>query len=192
LVCAKCVIDTPGAGPSLTDWIIAVSGVFAAVGTVGAVVLALSQTRRQGRRSLIVECRQGIAAISAVEAVPLIVLRATNDGPRPIKVVQAYVQTDDSRKIVSPFTRFGEQLPQLLLDGESVEIAWEATRLEESRVTEGVPHYLFAYFVDTVGRVYPAPYPGVDKVTSGPPWKRRVTWKPRAPHASPESPPGSE
>jgi hypothetical protein len=29
------------AGPTVTDWIVAVSGVFAAVGTVGAVVVAL-------------------------------------------------------------------------------------------------------------------------------------------------------
>lgn len=42
----------PSSGPSTTDWIIAVSGVFAAIGTVGAVIVALWQVLKQNKPSL--------------------------------------------------------------------------------------------------------------------------------------------
>jgi hypothetical protein len=87
-------------GPTTTDWITAIAAVFAAVGTVGAVVVALWQTRRQGRRKLVVRCSQ--AVIGDIENINVLTLRGTNDGPRPVKLTMAYVMTDDGRQVYSP------------------------------------------------------------------------------------------
>lgn len=43
-------------GLTTTDWISAVTTVFAAFGTIGAVVVALWQILRQGRRKVVVQC----------------------------------------------------------------------------------------------------------------------------------------
>lgn len=46
--------------PNVTDWITAAAAVFAAVGTVGAAVVALSQIARTQKRKLAAECRSAI------------------------------------------------------------------------------------------------------------------------------------
>jgi hypothetical protein len=163
---------------SVTDWITSVAGVFAAVGTVGAVIVALRQIRRQERHSLNVWCSAAIASPQTGETVDLIALRGTNDGFRPIKITQAYIQTDDSRMVFAHTTPWSDQLPMLLLEGESIEVSWERAGLEQSRQDLGFAHYLFAFFTDTVGNVYAAPYPAVTRRHVGPPWKRRLRWDP--------------
>jgi hypothetical protein len=168
-------------GPDITDWILAGAGLFTAIGTVGTVVVALRQIRRQEQRRLHVECRMAVASLSATRSVNLITLRATNTGPRPVKLTQAYVQTDDSRKIYSPPTDIGDKLPILLLDGESAEISWEQARLDQARVDEGFSNYLFAFFTDTMDNIFSAPYPGMKQVRQGPPWRRRTDWIPSKP-----------
>jgi hypothetical protein len=87
---------------STTEWITAVASVFAAVGTVGAVIVALWQVSRQGRRSLDVRCSSAVIG----EAIPIhvVALRGTNDGSRPIKLTMAYLMTSDGRQVYSPFT----------------------------------------------------------------------------------------
>lgn len=162
---------------------------FAAVGTVGAVVVALRQISRQERRSLHVDCRQAIASPANGITVNLVTLRGTNDGFRPVKITQAYIQTDDGRMIVAPLSGYGDSLPKLLLDGESVEVAWEWETLNKARTEQGFSRYLYAFFTDTVGRVYVAPYPGIEKRRVGPPWRRRTVWEPRR-RAVLESPAG--
>lgn len=165
-------------GPNITDWIIAISGIFAAIGTVGAVIVALRQIRRQERRRLHVECRLAITEPTPGNYLNVVALRGTNEGQRPIKVTQAYMQTDDSRMIFAHFTPWSDSLPKLLLDGESVEVGWEADKLEKAKADEGFKHYLYGFFTDTVGRVYPGAYPGVKVRRRGLPWKRHVEWEP--------------
>jgi hypothetical protein len=75
------------ADPSITDWITAIATVFAAVGTVGAVAVALWQIQRQGRRSLVVKC--SLAVIADAQNIHTIALRGTNNGARPIKLTMA-------------------------------------------------------------------------------------------------------
>lgn len=86
-------------GPSTTDWISAIATVFAAIGTVGAVAVALWQILRQGRRNVIVRCSQ--AVIGDVETIHALSVRATNDGPRPVRADDGL--PDDRRRQAGGF-----------------------------------------------------------------------------------------
>lgn len=159
-----------------TDWITAVSGAFAAVGTVGAVTIALWQTREQSRRRVHVTCSLAVM-IPDTEPLTVVALRATNIGYRPVKLVQAYLTTDDNRHVVSPFVRPGpfqsftdSDLPKVLDDGESVEVFWYQDKLNEAKETEGFGEYLSAFFYDAQGNAYQAPFPGMQA-------HRRLTWR---------------
>ena len=94
----------PSNPANVTDWITAVAGIFAAVGTVGAVIVALWQIRAQARRQLDVSCSLAIMVPDA-DPVDVLALRATNIGFRAIKLTQAYLLTDDNRHVLSPFVR---------------------------------------------------------------------------------------
>lgn len=144
--------------PTITDWIIAAASVFAAVGTVGAVVVALWQVTRQSKRSLSVKCSAAVTGDPQFSRV--IALSGTNDGPRPIKLDMAYLRADDGQQIFGRFTPFSDQLPTVLVDGESVTVFWSQDALREIAEKEGVK-YLYVYFTDALGQVYDAPYPGV-------------------------------
>lgn len=112
----------------------------------------------------------------------LVTLRGTNDGRRAIKVTQAYIQTDDARMIFARMTPWSDQLPKFVVEGESLEVSWERAVLEQAKIDQSVPNLLFAFFTDTLGDVYPAAYPGVQRKRIGPPWKRRTVWEPSVPH----------
>lgn len=155
------------ADPSITDWITAIATVFAAVGTVGAVAVALWQIQRQGRRSLVVKC--SLAVIADAQNIHTIALRGTNNGARPIKLTMAYLMSQDGRQIVSPFLPHGDRLPKVLLDGESVDVFWDQSNLQQVKESEGVD-FLYAFFMDVLGNVYKAPFPGVAV-------KRRGLWR---------------
>ncbi len=144
--------------PTATDWITAFASVFAALGTVGAVIVALWQISRQSKRSLVVKCSSAVTGDSQFSHV--IAFRATNDGQRPIKLDMAYLRADDGQQIFGRFTPFSDQLPKVLVDGESVTVFWSQDVLREIAENEGVK-YLYAYFTDALGQVYDAPYPGV-------------------------------
>lgn len=146
------------ADPTITDWITASATVFAAVGTVGAVVVALWQVLRQSKRNLIVKCSSAVTGDPQFSRV--IAVSGTNDGQRPIKLDMAYLQAEDGRQIVGRFTPFSDKLPAVLVDGESVTVFWSQDDLSEIAERESV-NYLYAYFTDALGQVYSAPYPGV-------------------------------
>jgi len=134
------------------------ASVFAAVGTVGAVIVALWQISRQSKRSLVVKC--SFAVTGDAQNTRVVALRGTNDGERPIKLSMAYLMTDDGQQVVGRFTPLSDQLPKALLDGESVDVFWSQADLQEIAQNEGVK-YLYAFFMDALGQVYEAPYPGV-------------------------------
>jgi hypothetical protein len=48
----------------------------------------------------------------------------------------------------------------MLIEGESAEIYWTQSNLEELRRREDCD-FLYAFFMDVLGEVYEAPYPGV-------------------------------
>lgn len=144
--------------PSTTDWIVAIASVFAAIGTVGAVIVALWQVFRRDSRSLIVKCSR--AVIGDATPVDAVSLRGTNDGARPITLTMAYLMTQDGQQVISPLLPYSDQLPKTLLDGESVDVFWNRNNLQKIKGVEEVD-YLYAFFMDVLGNVYKAPYPGV-------------------------------
>jgi hypothetical protein len=150
--------------PNVTDWITALASVFAAVGTVGAVIVALWQVNRQSRRSLVVRCSSAVTGDPQFSRV--ISLGGTNDGSRPVKLNMAYLRAVDGRQVFARFTPFSDELPKVLEDGESVQISWSQPTLSELAEKEGV-QYLYAYFTDTLGQVFGAPYPGVTEARVG-------------------------
>lgn len=72
----------------------------------------------------------------------------------------AYLMTQDGQQIISPLLPYSDQLPKALLDGESVDVFWSRDNLQQIKESEGVD-YLYAFFMDVLGNVYKAPYPGV-------------------------------
>ena len=96
--------------PNAADWVIAVASTFAALGTVGAVVVALWQILSQGRRSLVV--KSSLCVIADVQSIRAVSLRGTNDGPRPIKLTMAYLMSQDGQQVVSPLLPHGDRLPR--------------------------------------------------------------------------------
>jgi hypothetical protein len=160
------------ASPNVTDWITAIAAVFAAVGTVGAVIVALRQVLRQERRKVKVECRSAI--IADVESLHVVSLRATNVGFRPVELTMAYPATDDGHTIVSPFAPHSASLPKTLSDGESVTIYWLVEKLDQAK-DEGGFNYLYAYYTDTTGKTYADTYPGVKKRRKA--LRKRVVWQ---------------
>jgi hypothetical protein len=162
--------------PNVTDWITASASVFAAVGTVGAVIVALVQTRATTRRSVAVTCRTAIMALDD-GTVDVVSLRATNVAQRPIKLDQAYIETDDGHQVLAKFLQpnahqtFAEgTLPAVLDDGRSVTVHWRREQLEQIAAAEGVTAYLSALFTDTQGNIYRAAFPGVTT-------RRKLTWR---------------
>ena len=147
------------AGSSTTDWIVAISSLLTAVGTVCAVVVALWQTRRQTRLNVVVDCRLTGTQLPDGQIVHLIALRATNNGGRAVKLVDAYLRTNGGHKLVAPAVTLSDPLPALLIEGDSVQISWETTRIEEAREREGFDRCLHAFFLDSLGREHRAPYP---------------------------------
>jgi hypothetical protein len=175
--------------PNTAEWIIAFSGVFAALGTVGAVAVALWQVQRQGRRNVKVTC-----GLAATPEEYLVGLRAVNEGPKAVELTMAYIETNDGRKVVSPFVAGrGDSLigGQLLLEGQSAEVFWRQSALAEVRVTDGFDGYWFAFFQDTLGNVYEDTFPGTQRKQrwrlrrSSPLVRRVATYELPAPNEDP-------
>jgi hypothetical protein len=115
----------PLVGTNTAQWVEAIATSFAAVGTIGAVVVALWQVSRQGKRQVRAECSLAVISTDS-NGLPVVALRTTNVGYRPVKLSMAYLSADDGRTIVSPVVRqYSERLPATLSDGESDEVFWE-------------------------------------------------------------------
>jgi hypothetical protein len=140
------------------DWIEAVAAVFAAIGTVGAVMVALWQTWRQGQRRMRVQCRLGVTPDERV-----VTLRGINEGAKAIEITMAYLSSDTGQTIICTFyPGIGDNLigGKLVLEGQSVEVVWKLSLLGQTREQEGFKGYQFAHFVDTLGNVYADTFPG--------------------------------
>ena len=127
--------------PNTADWITAIGSAFAAIGTVGAVIVALWQTRRRDKYKVHVVCNWGLTGDDEIGN--LLSLQATNTGERLVKLTMAYLLTNDHRTVVASFffsqtpqsfmTGIQESpLPASLVDGESVTMYWQLSTLDSS------------------------------------------------------------
>ncbi|MHB1539395.1 MAG: hypothetical protein ACYCUM_14440 [Solirubrobacteraceae bacterium] len=171
-----------------TDWITAIGSAFAAVGTVGAVVVALWQTRRRDAYKVRVTCERVITGDEEIG--DLVALKAVNVGERMVKLTMAYLRADDGKTVIAPFFNpeaphgawrasfQSEVLPETLVDGDEVAVCWKRKTLGATLEKNGLKHYLCAYFTDPLGNTYEAPYPGVKVKRTGWPWRRRTEYIP--------------
>jgi hypothetical protein len=157
-------------------WITAFGTAFAAVGTVGAVIVALWQTKRRDVYKLRVVCKYGLTGDDTIGN--LVTLQATNTGERLVKLTGAYLLSDDGRTVVAAFFQPGQPpsvlssmeqgpLSASLVDGESVTVYWQESTLNAIKARDGFGRYLAAYFTDPLENTYFAPYPGMKERRTG-------------------------
>lgn len=155
--------------PNITDWITAIASVGAMVGTVGAVVFALWQVRRQGTSALHVTCeRVFLPDMESYGTVTVEALKFSgyHRGGPPVKLTMASFECEDGRQAVVSFMRgFPAPLPVVLQHGESVDVLWRYDQVEE--LARATP-LREAVFTDAAGGQYRALYPvGVRRVRRG-------------------------
>jgi hypothetical protein len=140
------------------EWIEAIATVFAAVGTIGAVWVALWQVGQQHKRRLEVTCRW--AFIGGAHG-QMLALSATNSGFRPVKIVMAHLMTTDGNQVFARFDPHSSPVPSVVQDGDSLGVFWAQSDLDQIKAKEQFERYAYAFFVDAQGSVYDAPYPGM-------------------------------
>jgi hypothetical protein len=126
---------------------------------IAAVSLAVAiragrRARRRERRIVAVGC---CFARSKIEgAMPMVVVRAVNLGHRPVELRALYFGTATG-EVVTP-SRFGDELPKVLSDGESFNANLDEFRIDEAADEAGVQltHVVVA---DAEGNEYAALYP---------------------------------
>jgi hypothetical protein len=65
------------------------------------------------------------------------------------------------------------ELPITLTDGKSAEILSSMSVLEELKVGWGCEAFLYAFFTDSLGNMYRAPFPGVKRKLKREGWRLR-------------------
>jgi hypothetical protein len=165
--------------PNVTDWIIAVAAVFAAVGTVGAVIVALWQSARRDRRSLKIDIvGMGIAG----DPTPYTRVKVLNDGYRPVRV-------DFPPTLVAPAAEghtvavsegrveeMSDRLPRQLEEGEMASFVWNANEVRELARARGWEKFLHVQISDAHGNQFTTPFPGV-KFLPKRPWRREARYE---------------
>lgn len=145
-----------------TDWITAISGVFAAIGTVGAVCVALWQTVGQERFGLQLSS-DSFLKIDPEKGSRTVLLQLTgvNSGRRPIKINEARLGLCVAPEIIFYVTPAdGTDLPVILAPGDEVVAAWDKEVCDRVQEEPGgtLTHF---EFIDSLGNEYAAPIPGV-------------------------------
>jgi hypothetical protein len=146
-----------------TDWITAIGSSFAAVGTVGAVIVALWQARAQERYGLQVSTRS-LASIDLKgggDHQVLIELIGVNHGRRPITINDAELGFDVGPVRFSVGRADDNEFPITLRPGDRAVASWDKEKAERLRAEQGGEPFTHATFVDSFGNDYSAPVPGV-------------------------------
>jgi hypothetical protein len=145
------------------EWITAFGTGFAAVGTVGAVIVALWQTRRQERYGLAVEGKTLIKRDmhrpnkwdTRIEFV------ATNTGRRAITIAEARLEFKSADGIMVGVMRTDNEAERVTLGpGEQVVVAWDGDEIEATRKEMNGEPFMHCDFIDSLNNIYSAPYPG--------------------------------
>jgi hypothetical protein len=166
--------------PLVTDWIIAVGTVIAAVGTVAAVSLALYEARRSERAHLHVVASFVIEGVGGGRRGRSVIrLVGTNHGPAPIRIVDAHLAFKAaSGTIIGVMRARGDLLAKVLNVGETVTAEWDEDVIELARTESNGEPYTHVSFIDAFGQEHSAPFPGMTEKRRGR-WLRRVRRLPR-------------
>ncbi|HEV7773996.1 MAG TPA: hypothetical protein VGO48_11995 [Conexibacter sp.] len=155
-----------GVATTIAEWLTAGGTVFAALGTVGAVAIALWQTVGPKQAKLTVHCWYGEKREGDGRRHPTLTLSATHVRGPGILLQTAYLTTDGTS---GPLVDGGEgstTLPALLHPGQSAQVTWDVGLLK--KVLELMKHqggsdtaFVSAMFVDSLGRRHEAALPQI-------------------------------
>lgn len=148
-------------GSATTDWITAVGTVFAAVGTVGAVCVALWQTVGQERFGLQLTSNSVLTIDPEGDHTVVLQMTGVNLGRRPIRINEAKFGLVVAPEVIiymSPVA--GTDLPTTLDPGDEVVAAWDKAACERIQEEQGgtLTHF---EFIDSLGKKYVVPIPGM-------------------------------
>jgi hypothetical protein len=154
-----------------TDWITAIGSVFAAVGTVGAVIVALWQIIRQDQRRMRVRCNRTISDL-APASTSVMAMTGINVGRTPIRVTDAEAKFEHGEEwpLMAPA---GDQLPAVVEPGAELHIVWDHEIQGDFKPDEA--KRIVAYgFRDSLGNAYWALHPNTTMKRRG--WRRTRTY----------------
>jgi hypothetical protein len=169
-------LPVPVTATSTADWIQAGATVGAAIGTVGAVIVALWQSARRDRRILKVDCAlMGIADDSG----SYLRVLATNDGHRPVRLrfppTFVALANDGKTRIAYGVEALDEKksdsLPRTLEDGDSVMFVYDYRQMLQFERAQNWRGFESANIQDVLGNRFDGAYVGVKT-------RRRLPWRP--------------
>lgn len=159
-----------------TDWLTAIAACFAAIGTVGAVAVALwqsSQAARRDRRRV----QMRMAGVLASDPPPRVMVKITNESFRPVRFEfppYLVARRPDGTRIAlgaQPTEEESSHLPRTIGDGETLIFVWNSYDIRDESIRNGTLQPLFAHAHDALDNHFECPYPGVNKV-------RKQRWNP--------------
>lgn len=150
-----------------TDWITAIGSAFAAVGTVGAVIVALWQVFRQDKHQMRVRCYRTISFDSPAST-SVMGMTATNVGRGSIRVLSAELKLENGEEWLLP-AHAGDELPAVVERGAELTIEWDLEA--QQAYSQDTIDVILAYgFRDSFGNAYWALHPDVNVTRRG--WRR--------------------
>jgi hypothetical protein len=154
-----------------TDWITAIGSLFAAVGTVGAVIVALWQVSRQDQRRMRVRCYRTISDL-APTSTSVMGMTGINVGRSPIRVTEAELKLENGEEwgLIEPV---GDQLPAVIEQGAELQIIWDHV-IQGDYGPETVKSIIAYGFRDSLGNAYWALHP--DTIVKRRGWRRTRTY----------------
>lgn len=154
------------AATTVAEWVTAGGTVFAALGTVGAVAIALWQTVGPKQTKLTVHCWYGEQHEGSGRPYPTLTLSATHVRGPAILLQTAFLTTDGTSGPLVDGSQGSTMLPALLHPGQSAQVTWDVrllrTVLEEIKRHAGSDTtFVSALFVDSKGQRHGAPLPRI-------------------------------
>jgi hypothetical protein len=140
-------------------WITAAGTVFAAIGTVAAVAVALWQSGRRQKVQLDVTF-SWVTRADHGKWPRTVELTARNVGVLSIRIDQAVLQLH-GQKMSGVLRTASDLLPHTLTSDDTLTAVWDYDQVEQMREEFGAQPFAFGFFIDVLGRSYSAPYPGV-------------------------------
>lgn len=130
-----------------------------AIGAWGATVATILGAReiKHSRRSLRVICRWGVAQHDDGTHQKVILVRAINEGSRPIELHGVTFRFADGKELLAVPVAGGDDLQKLLGDGQSASFHYGRRALEEAE-HEAQVRIAYAVVADASTNEYIAPY----------------------------------
>jgi hypothetical protein len=124
------ILTMLGADTTTAEWLTAGGTVFAALGTVGAVAIALWQTVGPKQAKLTVHCWYGEKREGDGRPYPTLTLSATHVRGPAILLQTAHLATDGTSGSLVAISEGSTTLPAVLHPGQSAQVTWDVRLLQ--------------------------------------------------------------